>query len=170
MKTTSRGALAAALAACALLAAAGARADSACVADAQKLCAGILIGDGRVLACLQSSWNKLSGPCIQEIQAVQARAREIDLACSADVWSFCRGVPSGEGRIRACLWPHWKELSSTCRDEASRVAEKAQALRGACGPDAEQLCPGMKPGGGLLYLCLKSQESQASGACQRALR
>lgn len=170
MKPTFGATSRAAVATMALLTATAAGADSACVADAQRLCVGTQIGDGRVLACLTASWNSLSSACIADIQAVQARAREIDLACAADVWSFCRGIPTGEGRVRACLWARWKDLSITCREQASRLSEKQQALLDACGPDAQRLCSGVKPGGGLLYLCLKAQESQASSACQAVLR
>jgi hypothetical protein len=170
LTTAKARALRLAIPALALLAWAPAAADSACVADAQRLCAGMAIGEGRVLACLRSHRNELSGPCIRDIEAVESQAREIDLDCAPDVWTHCRGVAPGEGRVRDCLWSHWKDLSSSCRDQAARLAEKAQKVRDACGPDAERLCPGLKPGDGHLYLCLRAQESQASGPCQRALR
>jgi len=147
-----------------------AQADSACLSDAQRYCAQIPIGEGRVLTCLQARWNELSGACQQEIQHIQNRAREIDQACSIDVWQYCRGVAPGADRIRVCLWSRWDDLSSTCREKAAEVAEKAQKLRDLCGPDIDRLCPGMRPGGGQIYLCLKAQESKTSGQCRSALR
>jgi hypothetical protein len=153
-----------------LLTSIAARADSACMADAQRYCSRIPIGEGRVLTCLQARWNDLSGACQQEIQLIQSRAREIDLACSTDVWQYCRGVAPGADRIRVCLWSRWDDLSSTCREKAAEVAEKAQKLRDLCAADIDRLCPGMRPGGGQIYLCLKAQESKTSSQCRSALR
>jgi len=159
-----------ALSIAAIVSAGGARADSACLSDAERYCSAIPIGEGRVLTCLQARWKDLSSACQQEIQAIQNRAREIDLACSTDVWQYCGNVTPGADRLRVCLWSHWDELSSTCRDMAAALAEKAQKLWDNCGADAERLCPGMKPGGGQIYLCLKAQESKASSQCRSALR
>src|SRR5947208_366709 len=66
-----------AAAVCVLLMSIPAHADSACLSDAQRYCAQIPIGEGRVLTCLQARWNNLSGACQQEIQHIQNRAREI---------------------------------------------------------------------------------------------
>jgi len=145
-------------------------ADSACLKDAKRYCAAIPIGEGRVLTCLQARWIDLSGECQHEIQEIQNRAREISLACSNDVWQFCQGVAPGGDRIRVCLWARWDDLSSTCRDKAAEVAEKAQAMSDRCGDDIDRLCPGMQPGGGRIYLCLKAQESKVSSQCRSALR
>ncbi|HTO96355.1 MAG TPA: cysteine rich repeat-containing protein [Myxococcales bacterium] len=146
------------------------RADSACLSDAQRYCAQIPIGEGRVLTCLQARWKDLSSACQQEIQRIQNRSREVDQACSNDVWSFCQGVVPGADRIRVCLVTRWDDLSSTCRDKVAEISEKAEKLRQDCAADVERLCPGLKPGGGQLWLCLKAQESKTSGACQAALR
>jgi hypothetical protein len=153
-----------------LTASAAANADSACLSDAKRLCSNIPIGEGRVLTCLQTRWKDLSSACQQEIQQIQNRAREIDLACSGDVWQYCSNVVPGGDRIRVCLWSRWDDLSSTCREKAAMVAEKAQQLSDYCAGDIERLCPGLRPGGGQLYLCLKAQESKASSQCRRVLR
>ncbi|HME90613.1 MAG TPA: cysteine rich repeat-containing protein [Myxococcaceae bacterium] len=147
-----------------------AHADSACLKDAGRFCSGIPIGEGRVLTCLQARWKDLSGTCQHEIQEVQNRAREFTLACTNDVWQFCQNVVPGGDRIRVCLWSRWDDLSSTCREKAAEVAEKAQQLWDQCGVDIDRLCPGMKPGGGQIYLCLKAQESKVSSQCRKTLR
>ena len=36
-------------------------------------------------------------------------------ACAADVKAQCAGVQPGEGRIRACIMEHFKDLSEPCR-------------------------------------------------------
>jgi hypothetical protein len=147
-----------------------ARGDSACLRDAERYCTGIPAGDGRVLTCLQSRWSDLSGACQQEIQQIQNRSREIDQACANDVWQYCANVAPGADRIRVCLWANWDRLSSTCRDKAAAVAEKAQRLWDGCSADIPRLCPGMKQGGGQIFLCLKAQESKTSSQCRSALR
>jgi hypothetical protein len=153
-----------------LLPVGAARADSACLADAKRFCGQIPIGEGRVLTCLQARWKDLSGQCQREIQEIQARAREINSACANDVWQFCANVAPGGDRVRVCLWSNWDNLSSTCREMAAQVAEKAQDLLDNCAGDLERLCPGLQPGGGQLYLCLKAQASKASSQCRRTLR
>jgi hypothetical protein len=165
-----RAVLMAAAAAGVLMSSVEVRADSACVADARRYCSQIPFGEGRVLTCLQARWKDLAGACQREIQAVQNRARQIHLACVNDIWQFCQGVAPGADRLRVCLWSRWDDLSSTCRDTVTELAEKAQKLWDNCAGDLERLCPGLKPGGGQLYLCLKAQESKASGQCQSALR
>ena len=153
-----------------LLGPAAARADSQCTSDAARLCPDVPIGEGRILTCLQARWSEVSGSCQHEIQAIQNRAQQISSACAQDVWQYCRNVAPGAGRLRVCLRARWNDLSSTCRDEAARVAEKAQQLWKDCSADAERLCPDLKPGGGQIFLCLKAQESKTSNRCQAALR
>ena len=158
----------AALAALTLLAGGPAAADSPCMADAVKFCPDVPFGEGRVVTCLQNHWNQLSGGCIQDLQKVQARAREITLQCTADIWSYCQGV--APGGLKACLWARWDVLTPACKTEAARLEEKAQRIWDACQGDAERLCAGLRIGGGQVYLCLKAQESKVSGPCQRELR
>lgn len=168
--TSPTRALRLALALAALLAGAPARADSACLDDARKFCPDTPFGDGRVLTCLQNHWSQLSGACIQELQVVQAKTREVTLSCAADLWSYCPSVAPGGGRLQECLGARWEVLSSTCKDELNRIAKKTRELWDHCETDAMRLCAGMPIGGGQVYLCLKALESKVSGPCQRALR
>ena len=147
-----------------------ARADSACLRDAERFCARIPYGEGRLLTCLQARWSELSSSCQQDLQQIQNKAREIDQACSADVWQYCNGVMPGGDRIKVCLWSNWDRLSSTCRDKAAEVAEKREKLQQLCPADIQNLCPGVNPGGGRIYLCLKAQESKVSLQCRPALQ
>ena len=123
-----------------------------------------------MLTCLQTRWKDLSSACQQDIQRIQNAASEINLACANDVWQYCQNVAPGGDRIRVCLWSQWDNLSSTCRDKAAEVAEKAQNLADYCADDIDRLCPGMRAGGGQIYMCLKAQQSKTSSQCQRVLR
>jgi hypothetical protein len=158
------------LAALALAGAAPALADSACMADAVRYCPDVPFGDGRLITCLQNHGSQLSSGCIQDLQRIDAKAREVTLRCNADVWSYCQGVAPGGGRVKACLLSRWEVLTSACRDEVARLEEKAQRVWDACQDDASRLCAGMRTGGGQVFLCLKAQESKVSGPCQRELR
>jgi hypothetical protein len=147
-----------------------ARADSACIPDARRFCEGIPFGEGRVMTCLQSHSYDLSSACQQEIQKIQNRANQINSACTNDVWQYCPRVQPGGGRLLICLRSHWNDLSSTCRDGAAKLVEKATKLQEGCGADIERLCPGIEAGGGQIFLCLKAQESKTSSQCRAALR
>jgi hypothetical protein len=37
-------------------------------------------------------------------------------ACKPDIARFCSQVPPGEGRIKACMKEHLRELSEPCKE------------------------------------------------------
>jgi hypothetical protein len=147
-----------------------ARAEDACAADALRLCPDVPAGEGRILDCLRARWYAVSSSCQQTIQGVEARARQIGVACNHDVYEHCRRVPLGGGRVLSCLAANWEQLSTTCSDAVAKVAERARQFAGACGADAERLCAGVEPGGGRIFACLKLQERAVSSRCRAALR
>ena len=139
-----------------------ARADQPCAADAQRLCAGIPPGDGRIFFCLKSNWNDLSDGCRKLIDWSAQRANDVALDCQADTFSWCQGVPQGQGRLFACLLSHRDSLSSQCKDALTRVSE----FRAGCSSDVARLCPGLPPGQGAVLACLLTQRNQLSPTCQ----
>ncbi len=145
-------------------------AESPCNADARRLCPDVPVGGGEVLQCLREQWYQVSSACQSVIQGVDDRARQIDLSCRNDVFRFCARTPVGKGRVLSCLARHWDDLSSTCQDAVSRIAEKVQKFRDSCSADATRLCPGVEPGAGRIFGCLKLQESAVSSRCAAALR
>jgi len=50
--------------------------------------------------------------------------------CAVDAAKFCKDVKPGEGRVKACLKEHEKELSEACRDRQARSGEKRARKRG----------------------------------------
>lgn len=50
--------------------------------------------------------------------------------CAEDAAKFCKDVKLGEGRVRACLKEHEKDLSVSCRDRQARSGEKRAKKRG----------------------------------------
>ena len=166
------------LAACAalVLAAAGAalpaRAEAPCGEDAARLCPGIpAAGDGRLLACLQRNNLKLSSACVENLRWVEARARELQVDCTNDIYRFCPYVPVGQGRVLECLAAHLgqRELAPGCEESLANALEKVREFQDACGAEAARLCEGIKPGGGRVFLCLRAQSEKVSTRCQRAL-
>src|SRR5580658_7206106 len=54
-------------------------------------------------------------------------------ACAADVQKLCSNVPSGGGRIIACLKQHKEEVSDRCKQA---ILSAMQPSRGGAGPAA----------------------------------
>jgi hypothetical protein len=86
-------------------------------------------------------------------------------ACAGDIKAQCADVKPGEGRIRACVKDHFKDLSPGCQE----VLVKAEALRKACRADAKQFCADVKPGGGRIAACLTQHTAEVSDPCKDAM-
>jgi len=82
----------------------------------------------------------------------------------SDVKAQCAGVNPGEGRIRACLQTHLKDLSEPCQ----KLALKAATAK-ACAADVKQNCAGTKPGRGRIQACMKDHLADVSEPCKEAL-
>jgi hypothetical protein len=170
MKTVARLAPLAAL--LAALGGATARAsDAPCLAETDKVCPGIPAGDGRLWSCLLRNEFRLSSACVQNLREIQRRASEFNADCASDVYRFCPGVPGRGGRILECLRPYVgrRELATNCEDAVVTALEKAQEFTDACSAEAAQLCQGVQPGGGRLFLCLRHQSDQLSARCRKAV-
>jgi hypothetical protein len=114
---------------------------------------------------------QLSSACVSNLQEVRRRANEFSADCAGDVYRFCPGTPRGKGRILGCLADHAgkHELSSTCEGAVATALENAGEFSAACADEAARLCPGIEPGGGRIFLCLRAQSEQLSTRCRRAL-
>ncbi|HWE22408.1 MAG TPA: cysteine rich repeat-containing protein [Myxococcales bacterium] len=169
-----RSAVVAAVVMCAVPAIA---ADHPCEADAQKFCAGVQPGQGRILQCLKQHEADLSPECKQRRDSFRERMEEIRAACEADAKKFCSDIRPGSGRIAACLKSHENELSDACRNEGEKMRARGEAHRAliqdvqqACRDDANKFCSGIRPGGGRIAACLKSHQSELSQPCTAAVK
>jgi hypothetical protein len=95
---------------------------------------------------------------------VSALQRGVAKACVSDVAAQCAGVQPGEGRIRACIKEHLKDLSEPCK---ALVLKAATAK--ACAADVKQNCPGIKPGRSRIQACMKAHVADVSEPCKEAL-
>lgn len=112
-----------------------ARADllSVCKAHIAGACSGVVIGRGRISACLFSHASKLDEPCRTELEAVTERTRNnplmprsakrligagpapaVPAECAADEERMCSDVDAGSQSVLACLYAHSRSLSSGC--------------------------------------------------------
>jgi hypothetical protein len=102
-----------------------------CKTELESYCKDVTPGDGRVLACLFSHGDKLSGKCeyalydaaIQLERAVAALSYVVN-ECADDLDSFCSAVAVGEGRILDCIEKNDKNLSLRCKEAMIEVGLK----------------------------------------------
>ena len=93
-----------------------------------------------------------------------ARAQD---ACKADAERLCKDIPSGGGRIIACLKSHESDLSAACKERLAAGKARMERVKEACKPDVEKFCQGIKPGDGRIAACLKSHDSELAPACRQ---
>jgi hypothetical protein len=94
-----------------------------------------------------------------------ARGRE---ACKGDVERFCKDVKPGGGRIMECLKQHEAELSPQCKAVGEQMKAKMEAMKAACGVDAQKYCSEI-PKGPPQFICLKSNQDRVSATCKAEL-
>jgi hypothetical protein len=99
------------------------------------------------------------------VTSSMAQQRAVAKECAADVKSQCGGVQPGDGRIRACIKSHFKDLSEPCQ----AVLVKAAAIGKACGGDVKKLCAEVKRGGGRIEARMKSHVADVSEPCKDAM-
>ena len=111
-----------------------------------------------------------TGPAIAVVlllssTGAMAQHRAMAKACADDIKTKCAGVEPGQGRIRACVKDHFKDLSQPCQD----FLVKAEALRSACAADAKQFCPDVRPRGRRVAACLEQHAADLSDPCKDAM-
>jgi hypothetical protein len=154
----------------ALLLAASARAEDACKADVERLCAGISPGGGRLAACLKANEAQLSPGCKAERASVSRMVKEVGAACEDDIQSICPDVKPGSGNVLRCLRQSFFSVTPRCQELVRAAQEKVAEFQKACGADARRLCKGIRPGEGRVLACLASKEAELSPECRELAR
>src|SRR4030095_9708429 len=93
-----------------------------CKTELETYCKDVTPGEGRVLACLYTREDKLSGRCEY---ALYDASTQLDRAvnalsyfaneCDTDLEKQCAAIAPGEGRLVACLKKNEKALSGRCQ-------------------------------------------------------
>ena len=119
-----------------------ARADmlTVCAADISQFCSDVGKGRGRISACLAAEIDRLGSGCKAEVMRVMRgplTPKEVRGAlnpgfkvalpqsCAASAKSLCPGVPTGDGRVLACLYARADRVPKPCVT-AVRTALKNQ--------------------------------------------
>jgi len=99
-----------------------------CEKELKSYCSQVTPGEGRVLACLYSHGDKLSGRCEYALyDAATQLERFVDnlsyLAqeCHNDLEEYCGSVRAGEGRLAECLIGKKDTISSRCNQAMKDV-------------------------------------------------
>ncbi len=102
-----------------------------CKTELEKYCAQVTPGQGRVLACLYSYQDKLSGQCEYALYDAAVRLERFVAAltyvakeCDDDIDKHCGNVQIGQGRVLQCLKDKGTQVSNTCRRAMSDVGVK----------------------------------------------
>ena len=94
--------------------------------------------------------------------SAMAQQRGVVRDCAADVRAACGGVQPGDGRIRACLNSHLKDLTPPCQAILVRAARVGKACRG----EVRTICADVKPGAGRIEACIQSHLTDFSAPCK----
>lgn len=102
-----------------------------CKAELETYCQDVTPGEGRILACLYSRSDKLSGKCEYALYdaAVQlergvAKLSYVVNECAKDLNQFCSEVEVGEGRLLTCLEKNGENVSERCKYAVEEVVSK----------------------------------------------
>ncbi len=92
-----------------------------CNEEIRTYCSTVTPGEGRVLACLFSHEDKLSGRCqyalydaAVQLERAVAALTYVANECDADLETYCANIRPGEGRLAQCLKKNEKKLNQRC--------------------------------------------------------
>jgi len=93
-----------------------------CEKELKTYCKDVTPGDGRILACLYSFWDKLSDQCDNalydaagQLQQAVAALRYVHSECWDDLKTYCATIKPGEGRLLQCLEKNDTKVSKRCK-------------------------------------------------------
>ena len=102
-----------------------------CDKEIKTLCKDVTPGEGRVLACLYSFWDKLSDQCDNALfdAAVQLDRAVATLSymaneCREDLKNYCEDIQPGEGRLLQCIDRNYAKVSRRCKQALKEVGAK----------------------------------------------
>jgi hypothetical protein len=93
-----------------------------CDREIKTFCKDVTPGEGRVLACLYSFWDKLSDQCdnalydaAAQLQRAIAVLSYLENECRDDLKTYCANIQPGEGRLLQCLDKNDAKITKRCK-------------------------------------------------------
>ena len=93
-----------------------------CEKEIKMYCTQVTPGEGRVLACLYSFWDKLSEQCdnalydaAAQLQRAVAALSYVHSECWDDLKTYCSVIKPGEGRLLQCLEKNAAKVTRRCK-------------------------------------------------------
>jgi len=94
-------------------------------------CKDVTPGEGRILACLYSHEDKLSGKCEYALYDAAAQLERVVSAlayaaneCRDDLKAYCSEIKFGEGRLIQCLDKNSTKITVRCKQAMKDVGLK----------------------------------------------
>ncbi len=102
-----------------------------CETELMTYCSNVVVGEGRVIACLYAYGDKLSGKCEYALYDAAAQLERVVSAlsylaneCNNDIEQYCGSVRAGEGRLIECLNEKKNAISNRCYQAMKQVGLK----------------------------------------------
>jgi hypothetical protein len=104
---------------------------AACHRDADRLCAGVKPGSGRIVQCLLRQQDDLSTACQAQVEHIRTATETIATMraeCRNDVARLCASVPADAGPLVECVQMNREGLSEACRSIDPELAMESAQL------------------------------------------
>jgi Cysteine rich repeat len=102
-----------------------------------------------------------------------AAVQKIEAECNDDLKKYCSTVTPGEGRLLLCIEAHEDKISAKCdfalfqaERNLDRALDRVEQIADACWNDIEKRCSQLPEGGGRIAVCLLSNKTSLTPACQ----
>jgi tRNA A37 threonylcarbamoyladenosine dehydratase len=96
-----------------------------CVADFNRLCPNIPLGD-KLRDCLREHIRDVSSPCLVTLAKFAEVRRTLGEECSAHIQQQCANVERGGGKLADCMRSAIASLSDTCKDALARAVRRVR--------------------------------------------
>ena len=105
------------------------------------------------------------------LAALAAGRAAAQAPCAEDAERLCPGIPSGDGRLWACLQRNNLQLSPACTQNLQEVKRRAAEFNADCANDVFRFCPATPRGGGNVLECLRPHvgRRELSSTCENAV-
>lgn len=134
----------------------------------------IALGQASVLFVLSFLIVGVCAAAAQTLSYADA-VNQLAIGCRADFAKYCKGVPLGNGRLRACLDAHRNVVSPQCQQtramvytSISRRVAAQRDIGNICDADIERMCGTSHADAHLVECLLSVSPSAMSPACLQA--